>query len=158
MRDQAFERQSPSFDQPNQSRNVDMRHRVAAVGASQHFVEMDWQRVDRNLFARHADQHASAVGMGEIIGKLDHRFHAGGLDNLVGTFDADDLADLRVQVCHRVAIETMGGAAALRHAELGINQIDGNDWIGSGEISELHDIEADATDAKYHHRLANLDV
>src|SRR5580700_11992515 len=99
--DQAFERQPPGFDQPDQPRDVDVRHRVAAVGAGQYFVEMDRQRVDRDLLARHADQDAGAVGMGEIIGKLDHRFRAGGLDHLVGTFGADELADLRVHIRHR---------------------------------------------------------
>src|SRR3984957_7719711 len=141
--DQALERQPPGFDQPDQPRDVDVRHRIAAVRAGQHFVEMDRQRVDRNFLARYADQHAGAVGVSEIIGKLDHRFRAGGLDHLVGTFGAADLADLRVHIRHRVAIEAVRGAAALRHVELGVDQIDGNDRIGAGELRKLHDIEAD---------------
>src|ERR1700734_705774 len=54
--DQALERQPPGFDQPDQPRNVDVGHRIAAVRAGQHFVEMDRQRVDRYLLAWHADQ------------------------------------------------------------------------------------------------------
>src|SRR3984957_5041880 len=156
--DQALERQPPGFDQPDQPRDVDVRHRIAAVRPGQDFVEMDRQCVDRNLLARHADQHAGAVGMGEVIGELDHRFRAGGLDHLVGTFGADDLADLRVHIRHRIAVEAMGGAPALRHVELGVDQIDGNDRIGAGKLGKLYDVQSDAADAEDHHGFADLDV
>ena len=53
---------------------------------------MDSQRVDRHLFVRHPDENEAAVLVRQLIGVLDHRFDAGGLDDLVRTVPADDVA------------------------------------------------------------------
>src|SRR6202042_3551193 len=73
------------------------------------------------------------------------------------TIGADDLADLGVEIRHRLGIEAVGGAAAFRHVEFRIDQIDGNDWIGTGKLGELYEVEAYAADAENHHGFADLD-
>ena len=91
----------PALLEPDQARDIDLRHGVPAMRAGQHLVEVNRQRVDRDLLARHADQNASAVGVSKIVRELDHLFDAGGLDDFVGTLVADDLADLSVHVAGR---------------------------------------------------------
>src|ERR1700692_3087646 len=96
--------------------------------------------------------------MGQVIGELDHRFRAGGLDHFVRPLCADDLADLGVHIGYRVAIEAVRGASAFRHGELGVDQVDGNDRIGAGKLGELHDVQSDAANAQDHNGPADLDV
>ena len=95
--------------------------------------------------------------MGEVVGELDHRLHAGGLDHLVRPLRADDGADLRRQVA-RVPVELRQWVAprARAMASLPSNEIDRDDRVGAGERGELHDVQADAADAEHHHRLADL--
>src|SRR5215211_5282635 len=112
--------------------------------SGEHLLEVDRQRADRHLFARHADQHASAVWMCQLIGELDYRLRAGSLDLLIGTFCPDDLTDRTVQIAGRSGIQTMRRPARPRHLELAINEIDGDDRDRASELSELNDVEADS--------------
>ena len=122
-----------------------MRHRIAAVRAGQHLVEVDRQRVDRDLLGRHADQHAGAVRMGEVVGQLDHRLHAGRLDHLVRALGADDLAHLGgdIGVLRRPRCNGSRRARAPSRA-CPSSDIDRDHRMGAGERGELHDRQADA--------------
>ena len=101
----------PALIEPDQPRNVDLRDGVATVRTGQHFVEVDRQRVDRHLLARHSHQHAGAVRMRQIIGKLNHLFCASRLDHLVGPLVADNLTNRRIHVGDRGRVEAVGGTA-----------------------------------------------
>lgn len=49
-------------------------------------------------------------------------------------------------------------APRARHGELGVDDVDGDDRMGAGEVGELDHVEADAADAEHHHRFADLDL
>src|SRR3954451_9747394 len=98
-----------SHSQPDQARNVHVRYGIATMRTREYFVEMNRKRVDRHLLIRYAHKNAGAVRMGEIIGKLYDRLGTRGLNDLVGTFGADDLADVGVHVADPGAIETVRG-------------------------------------------------
>jgi hypothetical protein len=81
--DNAVEGQPAGTIEADQSGNVDLRHRFAAVRSGQHFVEVNGQRVDGDLLVGHADQYAGAVRVGEVVGKLDDRFYPGRVDHIL---------------------------------------------------------------------------
>lgn len=139
VRNDALEGNTAGLNQPQDPRDVDVRSRIAAMGAGQHLVEVNRQSIDRHLLRGDPDQHAGSVRMREFVGKLDNRLGAGCFDDLIRSFDANDGTHLPRKVDAGSGLDSMSGAAFPRHRELAFQYIDGNDRIGACQTGELDD-------------------
>ena len=113
-----------------------------------HLIEVDWQRIDRDLLVGNTDQDAGSVGVGEVIGLFDDLFDTSRFDHLVRALGANDVADRGGNILDFGGIERVGCTACLRHVELAVNQIDRNDRVRAGQMRELHDVEPDSTNTE----------
>src|SRR5262249_3631259 len=93
--------------------------------------------------------------------RLDHQGRRAlapdGIKGVVG-------AEATRQFQHRLAdvlalgVDAMGGAELARQLELVVEQVTGDDGLGTGELCPLHDVEADAAAANYQYRGAGFNV
>src|SRR5205814_4910356 len=130
--------------QPDVAGNVDVRLGAAAMRSAQHFLEMQRQRIDRDVvpFFRHAHQDGLAIRMCQVVGELDHAGPSGRVHYDVGAGWTDDLANALCQIARR-AVEAMRGAEPPRPLELRADEVDGYERVSHDHRSRPDNGDSD---------------
>ena len=159
--DEAVEVHFAGLDEVDEAGNLEIGGYAAAVGAFEDFFEMKWERVDGDLFsgAGHSDKDGAAIGMREIVGKLDDAGIAGSVDDDIRAGFSDDFADFFGKGwAFGGGVERVRETPFFGHFELGVVEVDADDRMRTDHLRGLGDIESDAANAENDNALADLEL
>ena len=116
---------------------------------------MQGQRVNGDIGAPpgYPHQHHPALGVGELVAQLNHRWRSGVVDEHIqgllpqGCLDGGPRIPL-------AAVDRVGGPELPRQGQPAVKEVDRDDRPGCHQGSSLHDVEANTPCAKHHHSLA----
>ncbi len=138
---------------------IDRRADRPVVGSRQRLLAVDHQvRRDRRprREGRNSDDDGVA-GRRQRIDDLQHgRLGADGVERVVDAESGDLLHRLHDVLL--LGVDDVRGAEVGRELQLVVEQIDGDDGLGAGQLGALHDVEADAAAADDHDRRARVDL
>ena len=91
---------------------------------------------------------------GQRLGLVDRH----GVEGIVDAQPAGDLLDLLGRIFVGVGVDRVGGAEGLRHLELVVQDVGGDDLAGARQQGALHGVQPDAAAADHQHIRAGLDL